>query len=243
MSHTQRVQGSLNQPFRLVVQSRSCLVQDQDLWVLGQGACDGNSLPLTSRQHPASCADEGAKALWKPAQGVVDLRHLCGLDRSLVADGLVPGLDVEHGAASEQNGLLADVADQLAPGLHRDLPQMDSVDQNLSRAWVVESLDQLHDGALATSTLTSERNLLALLHPKAEVVQHPLLGPRRVSEADISELDAVDHAELLWHRRDAVERLLDGLSRGFGLHHLLHGFKRHDCSHHHWGVAAECAET
>lgn len=57
------VQGGLNNLFRLGVQGRGGLVQQQDLGITQESAGDGDTLLLAARQHASLATDDGVEAL------------------------------------------------------------------------------------------------------------------------------------------------------------------------------------
>ena len=79
--------------------------------------------------------------------------------------------DVGAHTRGEEDGLLADVADDTAQGPGAQHPDVLPVDEDLPRGGVVEALDHRDDRALAAAGLAHERHPLASLDPEAAAVQ------------------------------------------------------------------------
>src|ERR1700761_4333984 len=60
------LQALLNQRLRLRVQTRSCLIQDQDAWISQNGARNRDTLPLAARELDAALTHDGLVAFRKP---------------------------------------------------------------------------------------------------------------------------------------------------------------------------------
>ena len=97
------------------------------------------------------------------------------------------------------------------------LAEVDPVHEDLTLTWVVEALQQLDRRALSTTTFPCKGDLLTFLHTEAELLEHPLVRPGRVAEADIPELDRLHGFKL--HRKFflRVERALDDPCSGHNL--------------------------
>ena len=83
---------------------------------------------------------------------------------------------------------------------------VDAVDQHAALLGVVEAQEQREDGALAGAGRADDRHRLAGLDRKAQAVQRRPVGPRRIGEGDVAELD---RAERRHRQRRGVGRRRD----------------------------------
>ena len=96
----------------------------------------------------------------------------------------------------------------------------------LAPSGVVEALQKLDRGAFPAAAFPNKGDFLTLLHSEAEVLENPLLRPRRVQEAHALKLDGVDGLKLIGQLSHSVQ---GGLDHALRRHHLLHGLCRCDC--------------
>jgi hypothetical protein len=67
--------------------------------------------------------------------------------------------------------------------------EWDLVYKNFATCWVVETLEQLHDSRLATSTSTHERDKLTGFGADADTAQDAVVGSSRICKSDILQLN------------------------------------------------------
>ncbi len=146
-----------------------------------------------------------------------------GLDLLKRRVGAAKG-DVVADRATEQIGLLQHDADLRAQAVDRQVAEVVAVDQDRALAGVVEARDQVDDRALAAAGGAQQRDSLARLGRKADVVQHGRAAAE-VAEAHIPELDpALDgrqrqRAGFFDNIALGIKDLENPPSRGRGLRH------------------------
>ena len=59
--------------FRIVIKSRCCLIQDQNLRIFKQRSCNADPLPLAAGNPDTALPDPGVKAFRKPSYKLVKL--------------------------------------------------------------------------------------------------------------------------------------------------------------------------
>ncbi len=113
-------------------------------------------------------------------------RAACSI--SLARAGLAV-TDVRADRAGEQHGLLRDDRECATQVGEPQLAHVDAFEHHAPRRDVVEAVEQRQDRRLAGARRADHRDDLAGLDRERDVVEHFLLMPRRIREADAVEMD------------------------------------------------------
>ena len=97
--------------------------------------------------------------------------------------------DVVGDAGAENERILRHQREFMPQRLRIDLGDIDPVERDDAPGRIVEPLQQLENGRLAGARGTDERDHLTRHDAKAHALEHVLLGPRGVGEADVREGD------------------------------------------------------
>ena len=190
------LQGILHKAFALRVKCRGSLVEDEDGWVLEDGPCNADALPLSSREAASPVTDGGVIAqlhLHDEVMGIgylgrLDdplaefLRHLLPCERCHFSEGYV----VEDRIV-EEDSLLVDIADETAQRMDAQCADVLTVDADAALRHVVITRDEIYQRALSAAALSHKCNGLSFGDGQVDVVQYlPLLivGKRHVLEDD-----------------------------------------------------------
>src|SRR5579871_4555953 len=185
-SFHQLLQCFLDLPFALGIQRRRCFVEKQDGCVAQHGACNGNALALSAGELESAFAD----------RAVVSVRQL--RDETFRGGGLRGGHDLFTASVAtavtnvfcdcfvEQERFLSNESDTRAEGIERYTRDVLTVDQNASAFGLVKAEQEVEYRALAGARGSDQRELLARLYVKADVLQC-CGGVRSVAEGYIVE--------------------------------------------------------
>src|SRR5262249_44335009 len=135
----------LDRLFRLGVNTAGRFVEDQYLWIVEEGASDGDALPLTAGKPGASFAQPGIVSQRRAEDEVMRLGGAGSGDR-VGSAGVGPSVNqVVADGTAKQKGVLehdAHVAAELAGGQVADV---DTVEQHAAGVDIVEAADQVHE--------------------------------------------------------------------------------------------------
>ncbi len=81
----QSLQGILYQALALGIESRCCLVEDEDRRILEDGTGDAHTLALTAGESAATVTDIGIEAMFRLGDELVGIGYLCRIGNILVA--------------------------------------------------------------------------------------------------------------------------------------------------------------
>ena len=126
--------------------------------------------------------------------------------------------DIVPNRCREQEHVLLHDADVASQRLERDVANVDAIDQDPASGGVVETRQQVHDGALAAPGRAQEGDDLARLDLEGDVPEDR--GGAVILKGDVVEgnvaldLLQLNGARPLLHRRGGIEHLEDALARG-----------------------------
>ena len=172
------------------VERRGRFVEQQQRRILEDRARDGEPLALAAGQAQPALADLGSVALRQAQDELLDVRGARRGQRFVLAGVRAAVEDVVEHRAGEDHRLLRHDRDAPAQVVEAQ-PARTSTPSMPDRAVVdvVEALQQLEHGALAGARRADQRHRLARFDREREFVEHALLRPRRIGEADAIELD------------------------------------------------------
>mmetsp|Transcript_53743 Transcript_53743/g.143807 ORF Transcript_53743/g.143807 Transcript_53743/m.143807 type:complete len:231 (+) Transcript_53743:2444-3136(+) len=188
------VQSYLNLTLGLVVERCGGFVQEQQLRISKQGPGDASPLLLTARE---SCALRTAVGVEGLRQLVHELHQTLFLDSSelLVSQHLARdghgSLQVLAQRCGKQHGFLFHEGHCSTKGGDMIIANVLAVDEHRSTLWVVETHQQLDDGALPRTRFATDSQLLSLLHSEGYVLEHLHIRTARVGEAHVPKLDVL----------------------------------------------------
>ena len=194
----------LHKPFRLGIESRRSLVENQDRRVLQDGPGDAHPLALSARQAAAPVADAGIVSLLGSHDKVVGIGNLGRLDYLLHGSILHAEGDVVVERVVEQDGLLVHVPHQLAQVAHPEILDVDPVDIDAPLVHIVEARQEVGHRRLARTRLTHQSHRLTLLDGEVHMLDH-ILGV--ISERHVAILDTLFHVGQF----DRLLGVLDGV--------------------------------
>lgn len=192
------VERVLDNTLRLGVEGGGSLVQEQDARVGDNGAGDGNTLLLTTRQKETALADHGVVGFGELRNEAVRIRLDTGLldERELLLPALVlvdgtneTVRDVALDGGSEERRLLTDETNLRTKPLDIQLLEINTVETDNAGERVVEALDERDAGRLAGARCTNKGARLAGREGQAEVLHDGHIGPGGVVEVDALERD------------------------------------------------------
>mmetsp|Transcript_65802 Transcript_65802/g.189709 ORF Transcript_65802/g.189709 Transcript_65802/m.189709 type:complete len:695 (+) Transcript_65802:859-2943(+) len=190
------VEGLLDEGLALTVQGAGRLVQKKHLWLPEHGSRDCDALLLPAGELRPTRAGEGLEFV-RETVDEAGLRALEGLLKIVFRSARPPLQDVIPQRCGEQHGLLADIPDQGAQRLGRDIAHVDSIDKRNTLCRVVEALQEAHDGALSAATFTHKGELLSLFEGEADALQHGRLGLRGIGKPHFTKLEALEGRDCL----------------------------------------------
>jgi len=225
----------LAQPsIRRQVERGERVVEDIEFGPFDQGPGNGQALPLPAGHIHAALRDRGIEAVRHLRHEVAGLRDgQCLPEFRLSGVGLAVEQVAAHGAG-EQMRLLRHQPDAAPEQVRVELAHVHPADPHAAVGGVEEARQQVDQGGLARSGAADDRGGLPLMHGKAHVGEHRLLGAG-VGEAHVHEFHL-----------SAADTVDDGVARrahaGLGLEHFAdpvgrHGRPRdhhgHERGHHH----------
>ena len=174
--------------FRLRVERRGRLVEDQDRRIAHQAAGNGESLLLADGEGPAPTSEHGAVAVGQRSR-----EGVCAADAGrplhLVVRGSRPAqAQVLGDRPREKQVFLEDVGHLRAHRVHVQLAQVDTVEQHPSRGGPEEPRNHVREAGLAGPGGPDDRDGLA--HPPLERDVPQRLPAVRVDQPDPVEDDA-----------------------------------------------------
>ena len=198
----------LHKAFAFGIESAGGLVEDEEAGVGEDGAGNREALPLSAAEEGAAVANLSIVALGLLHDEIVGLGYLRSTDYLLhrglghsegdiVADGVV-----------EEVGLLRDNSDMMAQRRERIGRERLAVDEDLAAAAVVETHEEVGQGALARPRAANKGHHGASGNRKADIVQHLDIGS--VAEVDILKLDALFEP---FENKALLDRLQSGVRR------------------------------
>ena len=150
------LQCLLNGAFAFGVKIGRCFVKDQDARIGKKCSCDGDALPLTTRESNAAFADGGFVTLGHCFDEAVCIG---GVGSPVHAFHGRAGIGVANvvcnGAIKEEHVLFNDAQD-LAEGGEFNVAEAASVEGDCSRCWLKEASDEVAQGGLACTAGADE---------------------------------------------------------------------------------------
>ena len=138
----QAAQGGVDLLLDAGVDRRGGVIEDEDVGIGEEGACESHPLALAARKGEAPLADDGVVAAGEGEDELVRFRGLGGGDH--VVEGGVGDAesDVVPDRVGEEEALLEDHADLAAQGVEGDVAHVGVVDAYLPGLHVVEAGQQ-----------------------------------------------------------------------------------------------------
>ena len=178
------LQCLLDQSLGLGVEGRGGLVEDEDGRIFQDGACYGEALALSAAEPSAAVAYHGVVAVLGLHDEVVGVGNLGSFDDLLHGGVFDTEGDVVVEGVVEEDGLLVDVADELAQLGYAHGLDVAAVDEHLSLVDVVVAWNEVNQRGLSGAGLSDDGYGLALGDDEVDVAQHPLFA---VAEGDVAE--------------------------------------------------------
>ena len=181
----QPLQGVLHQSLALRIEGRGGLVKYQYGWILQNGTGYRDTLALSAGEPTATVADVRFELVLRLHDEVVGVGYPGRLGYLFVCGTVDAKGNVVAESVVEEDGLLVDVAYQLAQVEDAEFLHVDAVNEHLTLLHVVVAGNQVDKGRLARAGLSDDGNGLALGNDQVDVAQHPLVG---ILETDVAEL-------------------------------------------------------
>ena len=147
------VHGVQDLVFRFRIDRGQCIVADQDGRLQKNCPRNGQPLPLSAGQIGAVLADDRVVTMRQRTNKLIcrgDSR--CAFDLVFCCVRMTKG-DVRRHRIAEQKALLKHNTDAAAQYVQIEMPQVNSIDRNTARAYVVKPRKQVHQRALARAPL------------------------------------------------------------------------------------------
>ena len=183
----QRVHTTLYEPFRTGVDGGCGLVEDEHRGIRDSSTGDGNQLAFALGEVATIAIENGLIAVAQTTDKIIGSHQTGCTDAVVVSSVELAIADIIDDGACEEVGLLQDDAHALAKRLLADVRHRDAVVEDLSFLDLVETVDEVDDGGLASTRATHEGNLLTWVGVDVDVEEH-LLG-RGIAKVHICEID------------------------------------------------------
>ena len=159
------------------VQRAKGLVQQDDVLVGQRRPEECDPLPHTARQEMRIATFEALQPeLLRQLQGAPP-----GLGTTHALQLQSQDCVVQHGAPGEKQVLLVHVANRAGPANRRPTVEVDA-----ASCWLLQTGDDVQQGALAAAAGADQADELACVHPQAHVLQHwkgPSINAERLRDA------------------------------------------------------------
>ena len=197
------------------------VVEDEDPWVVEDRARQGDPLTLTAGEGQPTLPDGSVI----PARELLDklVRLSCTGGRLDLFVGRVrPSVrDVRANGVREEEAVLEDDANLASERVQRDRAHIETVHEDRSLRWVVETRDEHRQGRLAATARADDGDALARRDVELDPVEHRVTVVVRevhVREADVTpKLRKFDRIRCVADGRGQVEELKDALKSGTSL--------------------------
>src|SRR6185503_11346350 len=206
-------------------------VQNEDLRICEERACDGQALPLAAGELDSTFSNQGVVTVRQATNKFVRVGAPCGVHHLCGRGAGTPVGDVFVRAAVEQEDVLLHDAEQRAVAFEPYFADVYAIEQDGSAGRVVEASEQIRDRGFAGAARADERHDGAARHGEIEVFHHR--NVRTVREGDVLEAQLlgargrddgvgrvrlffrlVQYVEHALHRGEATLRLADGARDG-----------------------------
>ena len=210
----------LNVHFGSGVNAGSSLVQNKYLRVSKHRSRNRDQLALSLGQITSALRKHCVVPLRQLGGEVVHARYLCRRDNFLVCRANPAVADILRDRIREYHGILEHYADTSTELLHRDVPDILTVQRDYSAVNIVEACQQVDDGSFTAACCAYNRNLLSALYPQVKMLEDLLA-------LDIGEIDVleIDIALYIFN----FKRLTATLVLGLAVHDLKHAFRAGKC--------------
>src|ERR1700693_2442909 len=169
-------QRRLHQPLGFGIERARSVIEQQNRWILENGACDGDALPLPAGEARAALTQEGLVSIRQRAQKLIGCRGARGrLDLRIARPRTTVG-DVLARAGAEQHRILWYEPDLLAQVRRFELHDISIIDADRATYRIIEAQQQLEAGALAGAGRTHDRDILAAADLQIEILECPSVG-------------------------------------------------------------------
>ena len=177
------------------VQGRGGLIKNEQLWILDNGASQGNLLflPIGQLAIAKQCLD----SLWQLLDKVPAVCLFKSIDDFLFCGVRLPHQDIVLHTCVEEDRLLLDIANLFAQFAKGYLLERAAINDDFTLGRVVESLDQLHDSTFTAAGWAHDCRSLPRLELAREVVEDLGCVHGRVKEVYFLEFDLTCQLKLL----------------------------------------------
>ena len=190
----------------LSIECARSLIKEDDLGLAHESSCNGNPLLLSAREAHSSLTDERFEALWEQLLVLDEGQGVCllaSLDEPFVdlcfsqTANIDTIKDVVLDATREKDWLLLDESNLLlmVPCVVEVLDVL-TIEEQSALNWIVESLNQLHNGRLAAARLTNKGHDLVLLDVDVDAFQHRHVLLGWIFELHVLKLDGAVSSDL-----------------------------------------------
>ena len=223
-AHHELVERRLHDLLALRIERRRRLVEDQNAWILQDGACDRDALTLTARKIQAAFTDLRLISFGKLQDEFLGVRRTrCLLD--LLVRRVEPAVaDVFAHTARKEHRFLRHDADLLAQGVERHVAHVVTVDLDHAFVHLVETRDEIRDRRLARARRADEGDELSgarLKRHMRECGSALLVGKGHVLDGDAPfNFGQRNGPFLVMNRLFHVDHVKDAIGRR---HRTLHG--------------------
>ncbi len=166
------VERPLHRQFRLGVQVRRRLVEDEQPGAFEEEPGDGEALLFPTGEPVAAVAHDGVESLRQRLDEVLDLRATQRLPHVRFAGGRARESEVGPDGVVEEVRLLSDNPDGGAHRGQRCLPQVHPLEANAPTARVIEARNEIGDRRLAGAAGPDERDQLPRPRREGDVPKH-----------------------------------------------------------------------
>lgn len=219
------VEGFLNEAFGGGIHAGGCFIENQDWWVLEEGAGDRDTLFLTNTETDAAFSDGRVKPLRKTAHEIGGIG--CGEDfPHFVLRGIgFAHTEVVGGGAVEEETFLADEGDSLAEGGEGIVTQGASVEEDFAACVFVEAEEEVDERGLACACGADEGDGASDGGVEVDIVEDGLargVGELHVAEFHLAAKTSFDACVSdAWFER-SVQNFKNAVRCGAtGLEHLI----------------------
>ena len=223
----QALERLLHRLLALVIQSTRRLVQDEDLGILEEHACNCDALLLSARKTAAALAHHGVVALRQRLDKGVDVGAAGGLGDFLRRGARLAVGDILANRTVKQVDILLHQTDSAAQTLLRHIAHVLAVNADGSGGHVIKTRQQRASRRLAAARRANQSDSLTRLDAQIHMVDN---RTRLIGRAELNILVTKAHVAVLHgtgrHLQVGGTRLI--LNIGGGREHLVHAFKAGD---------------
>ena len=216
---------------RLIVERGEAVVKQVHLRMLGDGARDGQALPLPAGHVRPALRHRREEVVRPRPDEVLGLRRGGGADGVGLRD-VAGELKVRENVAREEHALLRHVAEQSAQAGLRQAAHVHAADADRAAGRIIKARDEVEQRRLAAAGRADDGRDLAGPRREADVVQHIVLragvAERHVVERDGRVRGHGLGAARVAHARARAQNLVHARGRDLGARQE----HRHDRDHH-----------